>query len=121
MKKNKAIVEMIVSVGIPILAPDGVTIWRGPQIRIPERADTNRVNVSLDNIDLWAQKGWVDLRAENFVTWRERFEKMERARKGLRGRGSSAVTTEAYLFQDIHIGEVVAWVFNNEVEGYRIK
>lgn len=121
LKKHPEIVEMIVSVGVPILAPDGVTLLRGPLLRIPERADTNRVEVTIDSIDLWAKKGWVDLRAENFVTWRERFEKMERARKGLRGRGSSAVTTEAYLFQDIRIGEVVAWVFNNEVEGYRIK
>ncbi len=121
LKKNKEIIEMIISVGVPILAPDGVTILRGPTIHIPERADTNRVEVSPENIDAWAKKGWVDLRAENFVTWRERFEKMERARKGLRGRGSSAVTTEAYLYAEIRIGEVVAWVFNNEVEGYRIK
>lgn len=121
LKKHSDIVEMIVSVGLPILAPDGQTILRGPSIHIPERADTNRVNLTADDIDLWAKKGWVDLRPENFVVWRERFDKMERARKGLRGRGSSAVTTDAYLYEDIHIGEVVAWVFNNEVEGYRIK
>ncbi len=121
LRKHPAIVEMIVSVGVPILAPDGITIWRGPQIRIPERADANFANVDADNIDLWAKKGWVDLRAENFGVWRERFEKMERARKGLRGRGSAAVTTEAYLYEEIRIGEVVAWVLNNEVEGYRIK
>ncbi len=121
LKKNKEIIEMIISVGVPILAPDGVTILRGPTIHIPERADTNRVDVTIDNIDAWAKKGWVDLRAENFVTWRERFEKMERTRKSLRGRGSAAVTTEAYLYEEIRIGEVVAWVFNNEVEGYRIK
>jgi hypothetical protein len=121
LKKHPDIQEMIVSVGLPILAPDGATIWRGPLIRIPERADTNRVPLTADNIDAWAKKGWVDLRPENFVVWRERFEQMERTRKGLRGRGSAAVTTEAYLFQEIHIGEVVAWVFNNEAEGYRIK
>lgn len=121
LKKHPDILEMIISVGIPILAPDGETIWRGPMIRIPERADTNLVNVSPAEIDLWANKGWVDLRPENFVVWRERFEKMERTRKSLRGRGSAAITTEAYLYEEIHIGEVVAWVFNQEVEGYRIK
>lgn len=121
LKKHSHLVELIVSVGLPILAPDGATIWRGPLIRIPERADTNRVPLSPQNIDAWAHKGWVDLRAENFVLWRERFEQMERTRKSLRGRGSAAVTTEAYMFQEIRIGEVVAWVFNNEVEGYRIK
>lgn len=121
LKKHADIVEMIVSVGIPILAPDGETIWRGPYIRIPERADTNEVALSPGAMDRWGKKGWVDLRAENFVMWRERFEKMERTRKSLRGRGSAAVTTEAYLYEEIRIGEVVAWVFNNEVEGYRIK
>jgi|GEM_PF-75455 len=121
LKKHPSLVEMIVSVGLPILAPDGQTIWRGPLIRIPERADTNQVPLTPENIDAWARKGWVDLRAENFALWRERFEKMERARSGLRGRGSAAVTTEAYLYEDIRIGEVVAWVFNNEEEGYRIK
>lgn len=121
LKKHENIIEMIVSVGVPILAPDGQTILRGPTIRIPERLDTNIVDVSPENIDLWAKKGWVDLRPENFVAWRERFELMERARTGLRGRGSAAVTTEAYLYEEIRIGEVVAWVFNNEAEGYRIK
>lgn len=121
LKKHPAIKEMIVSVGLPILAPDGATIWRGPLIRIPERADTNRVSLTPQNIDAWARKGWVDLRPENFVAWRERFEQMERTREGLRGRGSAAVTTDAYLFQEIQIGEVAAWVFNNEAEGYRIK
>jgi len=121
LKKHPDIKELIVSVGLPILAPDGLTLWRGPQIRIPERADTNRVPLTAENVDAWAKKGWVDLRPENFVVWRERFEEMERTRKGLRGRGSAAVTTEAYMFDEIHIGEVVAWVFNNEAEGYRIK
>ncbi|MBI4675083.1 MAG: hypothetical protein HY741_25870 [Chloroflexi bacterium] len=121
LKKHPQIVELIISVGLPILAPDGETLLRGPFLRIPERADTNLVKPTPEDIDAWGRKGWVDLRPENFVLWRERFEQMERAREGLRGRGSSAVTTEAYLFEEIRIGEVVAWVFNNEEEGYRIK
>jgi hypothetical protein len=54
------------------------------------------------------------LRPENFVRWKDRIEKMRRAQKQLRGRGSAAVTTESYLVEDIHIGDVVAWVMNNE-------
>jgi len=46
---------------------------------------------------------------------------MKRTRESLRGRGSAAVTREAYLYDEIHIGEVVGWVFNNEMGGYRIK
>jgi hypothetical protein len=113
--------ETITSVGLPILAPDGKHILRGPFIRIPERADTNVVPLARDAIDKYARKGWVDLRAENFVMWKERIEKMRRAQQQLRGRGSAAITMEAYLDEEIRIGDVVAWVFNNEEIGYRIK
>jgi hypothetical protein len=121
LQKHDKLREMIVSVGVPILSPDGGTIWRGPFIRIPERADTNEVEVSTESIDLWARKGWVDLRPENFVVWRERFERMKRSQDKLRGRGSAAVTMEAYLSENIHIGNVVAWIFNNQEGGSRIK
>jgi hypothetical protein len=72
-------------------------------------------------VDQYARKGWVDLRADNFVVWKERIEKMRRAQQQLRGRGSAAITMEAYLDEAIRIGDVVAWVFNNEEIGYRIK
>lgn len=121
LQKHQELAEMIVSVGVPILAPDGVTIWRGPLIRIPERADTNQVQVTSESVDAWAKSGWVDLRPENFVTWRERFERMKRSQDKLRGRGSAAITMEAYLSENIHIGNVVAWIFNNQQGGFRIK
>jgi hypothetical protein len=111
----------ITSVGLPILAPDASHILRGPFIRIPERADTNRVTLTLEDLDRYARKGWVDLRPENFARWKDRIEKMRRAQKQLRGRGSAAVTTESYLVEEIDIGDVVAWVLNNEAGGYRIK
>ena len=63
----------------------------------------------------------MDLRPENMLRWKERFEKMQRAQQQIRGRGSPAVTMEAYLPEEIRIGDVVAWVFNNEEIGYRIK
>lgn len=113
--------QTITSVGLPILAPDGTHILRGPFIRIPERADTNQVPLTPESVDKFARKGWVDLRPENFARWKERFERMLRAQQKLRGRGSSAITMEAYLAEEIHIGDVVAWVFNNEEMGYRIK
>jgi hypothetical protein len=121
LQKHEELKEMIVSAGVPILAPDGETIWRGPFIRIPERPDVNEVEVSAENVDLWARKGWVDLRPENFALWRERFERMKRSQERLRGRGSAAVTMEVYLSENIHIGNVVAWIFNNQEGGSRIK
>src|SRR5512146_3344698 len=68
--------QTITSIGLPILSPDGTHILRGPYIRIPERADTNRVPLSAEEIDKYARKGWVDLRPDNFARWKERFERM---------------------------------------------
>ncbi len=121
LQRHADLRQTITSVGLPILAPDGTHIMRGPFIRIPERADTNAVPLTPAEIDRYARKGWVDLRPENFARWRDRIERMLRAQQQIRGRGSAAVTMDAYLQQEIHIGDVAAWVFNNEETGYRIK
>ncbi len=112
--------QTITSLGLPILLPDGTQIIRGPYIRIPERIEPG-VRVTEEDVDAWVQKGWVDLRSLNMALWQERFEKMEKSRKDMRGRGSAAVTIEGYIYDNIRIGEVVGWIFNNEQEGYRIK
>ena len=100
--------------------PDGRQIIRGPRISIPERIEPD-VKITDEDVDAWAQKGWVDLRPDNMALWQERFEKMERSRQDIRGRGSASVTIEGYIYDNIHIGEVVGWIFNNERDGYRIK
>jgi hypothetical protein len=113
--------QTITSVGLPILTPDGCSLIRGPYIRIPEVPGANSVAVTSENVDQWAAKGWVDLRPANFERWRSRFSQMQREAQKLRGRGSAAVTRQAYLSDEISSGAVVGWVFNNEEGGYRIK
>ncbi len=113
--------NMITSVGIPILFANGKTISRGPFIRIPEVAGQNNIIINHGDIDHWADKGWVDLRQNNMARWQERFSIMLRAKMKLLGRGSAAVDRGAYLYEDIRIGEVVGWIFNNEMRGYRLK
>jgi len=113
--------QTLTSVGLPVLTPDGQSLIRGPYIRIPEVAGANQVPLTPDNVNLWAGKGWVDLRPQNFERWRERFQRMQREAHRIRGRGSAAITREAYLSDDISIGAVAGWIFNNEAGGYRIK
>ncbi|MBI4772262.1 MAG: hypothetical protein HY784_18030 [Chloroflexi bacterium] len=113
--------QTITSIGVPILTPTGGRLIRGPFIRIPEVAGAADVAVKPGDVDRWAAKGWVDLRPANFIRWQKRFEQMERSRQSLRGKGSAAITREAYLFDEIRIGAIVGWIFNNEEEGYRIK
>ena len=118
--KFDSMCQTIISLGLPVLLPDGRHIIRGPHLSIPERIEPD-VRITEEDVDAWAQKGWVDLRPRNMALWLERFEKMEKSRLQIRGRGSASVTLEGYLYEDMRIGEVVGWIFNNEHEGYRIK
>jgi hypothetical protein len=113
--------QTITSVGLPILTPDGTALIRGPSIRIPEVRGANSIQLTPASIEKWAAKGWVDLRPKNFERWRGRFTRMQREAMRLRGRGSAAVTRASYLSDEIAIGAVVGWIFNNEEGGYRIK
>jgi hypothetical protein len=113
--------QTMTSIGLPFLTPDGKSLIRGPFLRIPEVPGTNSVPLTPEGIEKWADKGWVDLRPKSFERWRERFLRMQREAQKLRGRGSAAVTRQAYLSDEISIGAVVGWVLNNEMEAYRIK
>lgn len=118
---DDALRQTITSIGLPILTPAGEALVRGPYIRIPEAPGTNHVPLSPDNVEKWAAKGWVDLRPQNFERWLERFRRMQREAQRIRGRGSAAITRQAYLSDEISAGAVVGWIFNNEEGGYRIK
>ncbi|MBN1348952.1 hypothetical protein JXJ21_06050 [candidate division KSB1 bacterium] len=122
IKKNE-IRNLITSIGVPILAPDGKQIYRGPKINIPEYRGDFDIPVTDEKIDEWAQKGWVDLRPKNFELWHQRFEQMLYSASAFSNEGSAAITLKSYLYFDIRIGEVVGWIFNNDpkIKGYRIK
>ena len=111
------------SIGIPVLMPDGKRMLRGPRINVPEViGHTTSVPLTdSEQREKWIRKGWIDLRASNMVVWKQRFEKMIKARAVLRDAGSAAASIHSYLGDRFEIGEVVAWIFNNELGGYRVK
>jgi hypothetical protein len=121
--QNSEIRNLITSIGIPILCPDGKTIFRGPKINIPEYQGSYQIAVNNELRDQWAQKGWVDLRVGNFEVWQKRFEQMIYSSSAFSREGSAAITLKSYLFNEIRIGEIVGWIFNNDlqIKGYRIK
>jgi hypothetical protein len=126
VKEDERLRNTIVSVGLPILVPGSgsvLTLIRGPYIRIPEEKNKDAADIrSLADVDAWAAKGWVDLRPDNMERWRRRFATMRHETARVRERGSAAFTRKAYLTDEIEIGTVVGWVFNNEEDfGYRIK
>jgi hypothetical protein len=111
------------SIGIPILLPDGKRILRGPRINVPELGGHRKsvAAASAAELDAWVKKGWVDLRPSNMAAWQARFRQMVQSRADLREAGSAASTIHTYLGDTFEIGEVVAWIFNNEMGGYRVK
>jgi hypothetical protein len=120
---DSAVVRQAISIGIPILLPDGQSFLRGPEIKVPEIKGKNKVAAvdSPEDFDRWARRGWIDLRPENMRRWQGRFAQMERARDELTRKGSAAVSRRTYLPVGFKIGDVVAWIFSNEMGGYRVK
>ncbi|HEX8634615.1 MAG TPA: hypothetical protein VF703_10740 [Pyrinomonadaceae bacterium] len=122
LRSHDQLRNTIVSVGLPVLTPDGQSLIRGPYIRIPEKPNQDIASYDAEDVRTWAGKGWVDLHPENMELWRQRFSTMRHETERIRERGSAAFTREAYLSEQIQIGAVVGWIFNNEKNfGYRIK
>lgn len=119
---RSAVRTLAPSIGIPILTADGQTLLRGPRINVPEiQGYTTEVPLSAENLGRWARRGWIDLRPENLALWLDRFARMTAARREPREVGSAAADTTAWLGNGFEIGEVVAWIFNNEMDGTRLK
>ena len=76
---------------------------------------------NLEDVESWVKKGWIDLRKSNVALWRARFSKMLQARAILRDMGSASASIRTFMGDYFEIGEVVAWIFNNELGGYRVK
>ena len=121
--ESSGVAKTAPSIGIPVLLPDGSDILRGPKINVPElMGHGTRVELKDSKaLEGWVKKGWIDLRPDNVELWLSRFEKMIKARAILRDMGSASASITSYLGNTFEIGEVVAWIFNNEMTGYRMK
>jgi hypothetical protein len=116
--------DLIVSVGIPVLLPDGKTILRGPEVKIPGYDPSVAPRkLSPEETEAYSAKGWVDLRGSNLLRWAERLDRVLASRRGGSAGASDSMSHETYGRDDFRIGEVVAWVFANEPDfrGFRIK
>jgi len=102
----------ILSIGIPILLPDGARLLRGPVIKS-------------DN----SQSGWVDLTPENMRSWqirlteiRREFDAEPRSDTSSRGERIFAASREwGPCPEFFEPGEIAAWIFLREEGGRRAK
>ncbi len=109
--------QRILSIGLPILLPDGNSILRGPRVKVlPEEGESLAAKVLVD-------RGWVDLRASNWALWRDRlrgFRDGVDIRPGLE-LGSRGDHEYGDRSGQIRPGRMGAWIFRYEDKGERIK
>ncbi|MCX8057630.1 MAG: short-chain dehydrogenase [Ignavibacteria bacterium] len=125
IKSNRVLRSQIISIGIPILMKDGKKLIRGPEIKIPPYRGENELQITPENIDLWAHDGWVDLREKNFALWIKRFNQIiEETEKIPQDDTSSRFVRNREFwnnYEEIDIGKVVGWLFIYEESGERMK
>jgi hypothetical protein len=125
VRTDAAVRSHIISIGIPILLPDGKSLLRGPVMKIPPSHGESQSKITPVKINLWAHDGWVDLRKSNMQRWKARFANIHAmAEKIAPGDTSSQhMYNAAYWdhFLDIEPGKVAGWIFSYEEKGMRMK
>jgi NAD(P)-dependent dehydrogenase (short-subunit alcohol dehydrogenase family) len=115
----------ILSIGIPVLLPDG-RLLRGPECKIPPAAAPgDAFEVTAGRIEDWARAGWVDLREPNMALWKDRFQRIRDEMDAISPRDTSSRFLRDRQFwgeeEKIQPGKVVGWVFATEEKGARMK
>jgi hypothetical protein len=115
----------ILSIGIPILFPNGESLLRGSIIKIPAFQGENALDINPQNIDKWAFEGWLDLRVSNMEKWQNRIKDLIEEAEDIPETDTSSqhVRTRSYWgnFEEINIGKICSWIFIHEEQGRRMK
>jgi hypothetical protein len=115
----------VLSIGIPILLPDG-RLLRGPECKIPPVAlPTEALLLTSERVESWAHAGWVDLREANMAVWQERFVRIAAEIAAIPDAETSSRFLRDRQFWSaeglIQPGKVVGWIFATEDKGARMK
>src|SRR5206468_1375931 len=117
LEADAALRQQIISVGLPIVAPDGKTVYRGSIVVVAPEPDRDPLSV--------APRGWVDLRPEQFGVWITRAGAMVRDAEvrasGPQSSGSDVDWNAIDPDDTIEPSRFATWVFTVEDKGTRIK
>ena len=115
----------IISIGIPILLPDGKTLLKGPVVKVPQDPRTTEFEMNSENLEKWSSTGWVDLRSSNMERWLHRIGELLTEASRVRGEITSSQYLRDRTFwhpdEPLDEGELVGWIFINEDKGRRMK
>ena len=125
IRSNDELRNQILSIGIPILLPDGKSLLRGNEIKIPPFRGENELEITKENIELWTKDGWIDLRISNVERWQKRIKDIMDEANSIDPDDTSSmyVRNKKYWnnFEEIDLGKVVSWLFITEEHGQRMK
>jgi hypothetical protein len=114
---DAALRQQIISVGLPIVAPDGKSVYRGTTVVVAPEPGGDPLSV--------APRGWVDLRPEQFGVWITRAGVMVREAEtrasGPQSSGSDVDWNAIGPDDSIEPSRFATWVFTVEDKGTRIK
>jgi NAD(P)-dependent dehydrogenase (short-subunit alcohol dehydrogenase family) len=107
----------MLSIGVPILLPDGETLLRGSDVKVRPEAGQDPTDPRL------VDNGWVDLRPHNWRRWRQRAQQMlsELELRPPADAGSRADLEPGHRGSGLRPGSLASWIFRNEDRGARIK
>jgi len=125
ISENDELRNEILSIGLPILMPDGASLLRGSMIKIPPFRGENELDITPQNIDIWTNEGWIDLRVSNMERWKQRIKEIIAEAEAINEFDTSSqhVRTKEYWndFKDVNIGKICSWIFIHEEKGPRMK
>lgn len=111
VREDSELRQRILSIGLPILLPDGASLLRGPEIKAQA-----------------PEHGWVDLRPQNQAQWQTRLKHLlQEVERGFAAPSSSQVDRgypSLRRWQEdgsFDVGEIVGWIFSTEEGGRRTK
>ncbi|MGO9482209.1 MAG: short-chain dehydrogenase [Candidatus Kryptoniota bacterium] len=125
IRKDKKLRSEIISIGIPILLPDGISLLRGDELKVPPFRGEDVLPANQKTIDAWSHDGWVDLRVKNMSLWKSRFDEIKKSIEPIPAGETSSrfIYTKEYWnnFESIEPGRIVGWIFSYEEKGLRMK
>jgi hypothetical protein len=128
--EDTALRSQAISIGIPILMADGVTLLCAEREQRDHRWEWQPWQTTPEAINRWAETEWIDLRVSNMARWRTRMVNILAEARGMptpdfdsssRWGRSMADPATWQLQPEINIGEVVGWIFTTEEDGERMK
>ncbi len=125
LQTNRKLRSEMLSIGLAILLPDGKKYLRGRDVKIPPYRGERELPLTQENIDIWCEEGWVDLRPSSIAAWQERFQRIMAQTEAIDANDTSSRTifNRSYWdnFDAITPGKIAAWIFIEEDKGERMK